>query len=40
MQTVSVGDNLHKMLNLDIWEKQEKFFNMLSAENFTKQANC
>ena len=35
MQIVSNGDNLHEMSKPIFWEKQ-KYFNMLSAENFTR----
>ena len=38
MQIVSWGDNLHEMSNPVFWEKQEKYFKMLSAENFTQSA--
>ena len=33
MQIVSIGDNLHEMLNPVFWEK---YFRMWSADNFTK----
>ena len=35
MQTVSIGDSLHEMSNPVFWEK---YFKMMSAENFTKIA--
>ena len=35
MQIISIWDNLHKMLKHFYWEK---YFNMSSAENFTKSA--
>ena len=38
MQIVSWGDNLHEMSNPVFWEKQKKYFKMLSAENFTQSA--
>ena len=38
MQTVSMGDNFHEMSNPVFWKKLEKYFNVLSAENFTKHA--
>ena len=38
MQIVSLGDNLHEMSNSVFWEKYEKYFKMLSAENFTQSA--
>ena len=38
MQIVSIVDNLHEMENPVSWEKQEKYFNMSSAENFTQSA--
>ena len=38
MQIVSWGDNLHEKSNPVFWEKQEKYFKMLSAENFTQSA--
>ena len=38
MQIVSIGDYLHEMLNPVFWEKQEKYFKMSSAENFTQNA--
>ena len=38
MQIVSTGDNLHEMSDPGFWGKQEKYFNMLSAENFTQCA--
>ena len=40
MQVVSTGDNLHEMSKPVFWEKQEKYFKMLSAENFTQRAKC
>ena len=36
MQIISTGDNLHEVLKPVFWEKQEKYFNMSSAENFTQ----
>ena len=36
MQIVSIGDNLHEMSNPVFWEK---YFKMLSTENFTQSAN-
>ena len=38
MQTDSNGDNLHKTSNLVFREMQEKYFKMLSGENFTLSA--
>ena len=38
MQTLSIGDSLHEMSNPIYWEKQEKYLNMSSAENFTQSA--
>ena len=42
MQIVSIGDNnvdnLHEMPNTVFWQILEKYFNMLSAENFTQSA--
>ena len=38
MQLVSTGDNLHEIPKPVFWEKIEKYFNMLSAENFTQNA--
>ena len=38
MQIVSTWDNLHEISNSVFWEKQEKYFNMSSAENFTPSA--
>ena len=40
MQIVSIGDNLHEMSNPVFLEKQEKYFKMLSTENFTQGAKC
>ena len=37
MWIVSNGDNLHELSNPVFWEK---YFNMSSAENFTKSAKC
>ena len=37
MQIVSNGDNLHEMSNPIFWKKQ-KYFDVLSAENFTQSA--
>ena len=38
MQSVSLGDNLHEMSKPTFWEKEEKYFKMLSAEIFTQHA--
>ena len=38
MQIVCIGNNLHEMSNPVFWERQEKYFNMLSAESFTQSA--
>ena len=38
MQTVSNGDSLHEMSNPVFSEKEEKYFKMSSAENFTQSA--
>ena len=38
MQIVSFGDNLHEMSKSDFCEKDEKYFKMLSSENFTQSA--
>ena len=38
MQIVPIRENLHKMSNHVFWEKQEKYFNMSSAENITQSA--
>ena len=38
MQIVSIGDNLHEMLNPVFWRKYKKYFNMSSAEKFTRSA--
>ena len=38
MQTVSLGDNLHEMLNQIFWKKYEKYFKMSSAEILTQYA--
>ena len=35
MQIVSIGDNLNEMSKSVFWEK---YYNMLSAENFTQSA--
>ena len=32
------GDNLHETSNHVFWEKQEKYFNVSSAKNFTQSA--
>ena len=40
MQIVSTGDNLHEMSKPIFCKKQEKYFNMSSAENNTKSARC
>ena len=31
MQIVSVGDNMHDMSKPAVWEKYEKYYNMMSA---------
>ena len=36
---IALGDNLHEMSNPNLWEKQEKYFNMSYAANFTQSAN-
>ena len=36
MQIVSIGDNLHEMSTPVFREKEENFFRMSSAENFTQ----
>ena len=36
MQIVSIGDNLHEMPKLILWEKQEKYIKMSFAEIFTQ----
>ena len=33
-------DNLHEMSNPVFWQKEEKYFKILSAENFTQHAKC
>ena len=38
MQIVSWGDNLHEMSNPVFWGKKDKYFKLLSAENFTQSA--
>ena len=39
MQIILQGDNLHEMLKSIFWKKKkEKYFNMSSAEIFTKSA--
>ena len=38
MQIVSTGDNLHQMSKPAFWKNEEKYFKMLSAENFTQSA--
>ena len=38
MQIVSIG--ILKMSNPVFWEKQEKYFCMLSVENITQSAKC
>ena len=38
LQIVSNGDNLHEMSNPVSWEKEEKYFKLTSAENFTQSA--
>ena len=37
---ISIGDNLHEMSNPVFWEKLEKYFKMMSAENFSQCAKC
>ena len=39
MQIVSTGNNLHEMSKSVCWEKEEKYFSMSSAENFSQHAN-
>ena len=39
MQIVSTGDNLHEMSKHVFKENKKKYFNMMSAENFTQSAN-
>ena len=39
MQIVFIGDSL-RVSNPVSWEKLEKYFKMLSAENFTQCAKC
>ena len=34
------GDNLHEVSNPSFQEKYEKYFNMLSTENFIQHAKC
>ena len=36
MQIISLGDNLHVMSKPVFWEKQEKYFKMVSAENLPR----
>ena len=38
MQIASINDNLHEMSNPVSCEKWEKYFKMLSVENFTQSA--
>ena len=38
MQIVFFGDNVHEMSESVFWEKKEKYFELLSAENFTWNA--
>ena len=38
MQIVSNGENLHEMSNPIYWEKYEKYFIIMCAENFTQSA--
>ena len=40
MQIVSIEDNLHEMSNPIFWKKEEKYFNMSSADNFTQSSKC
>ena len=35
---LSIGDNLHEMTKPVFWEKQEKYFKLSSAENYTQNA--
>ena len=35
MQIVLKEDNLHELSNPVFWKKQVKYFEMMSAENFT-----
>ena len=39
MQIVSIRDNFHEMSKPVFWEKREKYFKMMCAENFT-QGEC
>ena len=36
IQIISLGDNLHVMSKPIFWEKQEKYFKMVSAENLPR----
>ena len=38
MQIVSIGDNLHEMLNSVFWVKNKKHISMFPAEIFTQSA--
>ena len=40
MQIVPLVENLQEMSNPIFWGKVTKIFQMLSAENFTRQALC
>ena len=40
MQIVSLGDNLHEVLNPISRKNKKKYLKMLSAENFTQHAKC
>ena len=37
-QIVFIGDSLHEMSKPVFWKKSEKYFSMLTAENFTQSA--
>ena len=38
MQIVSIGDKLHEISKPVFWEKEEKYCNMSSSDNFTQGA--
>ena len=40
MQIFSLGDSFHEQVKPNIWEKLENYFQMPSAEIFTKHAEC
>ena len=40
MQTASLGDTLHAMSNLILWEKYNKKIKMSSGAIFTQLAKC